>query len=450
MKHTSKDQDVKTSRRTFLKTTGAVAAGLALAGPAAAQQSKEPLALSGGPKTVTFPGDKMAAATKWPRFGDAEKKAVCDVLDLSCGEVYRDLPLLEKEWKEYHKVPYVKAHMNGSSALNSMFFALNLPPGSEILVPSYTFFATILPMRYFGCVPIFIDINPRTACFDLDYAAKHMTKDTKAMVPMHSWGLPCDMDQICDFAKEKGLIVCEDAAHAHGASLKDKKTGAWGQMSIFSLQATKPLPAIEGGIGMYQTQEYYERAAAYGHYEDPPKFPKDSPYRAYEGTGFGQKYRIHPVAAVLARKQLAVLDERNAGVVRRVRQLNDRLTQLPGLAEPFCRPEIKRVYYSNNMLFLDEAKAGITRGQLLKALQAEGVSASSGAYPEQHRYKIYSEEKWWHHKPVIPDVLPGTAQVNKSCVYLPLFYEDVPELIEQYGKAFEKVWAHREDVAKIS
>ncbi|MFH1742886.1 MAG: DegT/DnrJ/EryC1/StrS family aminotransferase, partial [bacterium] len=339
---------------------------------------------------------------------------------------------------------YSKAHNNGTSTLTSMFFALDLPPGSEIMVPSYTFFATILPMRFFEYVPIFIDLNPRTACFDLEYAAKHLTKNTKAMVPMHSWGLPCDMDEICAFAKEHGLIVCEDAAHAHGASLQGKKMGAWSDIAIFSFQATKPLPAIEGGMGNYQTREYYERAAAFGHYEDPPKFPEDSPYRKYNGTGFGQKYRIHPIAAVLARKQLAVLDERNADVRRRIHELNSRITQLPGLSEPFCRKDAERVYYSNNMLFLDEAKAGITREALLKALKAEGVSAGSGAYPEQHKFTIYSEEKWWHHKPDVPKSLPGTEQVNRSCIYLPVLYEDLPEVTDQYVSAFEKIWAHRD------
>ncbi|HOE12903.1 MAG TPA: DegT/DnrJ/EryC1/StrS family aminotransferase [bacterium] len=440
----------KRSRRTFLKSSGVAAAGLALGGytgKAIAQSANETLALNGGPKAVTFPSDRLSAATKWPRFGDVEKQAVWEIMDRSVGDVYNDLPVLEKEWCEYNKVPFAKAHCNGSSTLTSMFFALDLPPGSEIMVPSYTFFATILPMRFFQYVPIFIDLNPRTACFDLEYAAKHLTKNTKAMVPMHSWGLPCDMDEICKFADEKGLIVCEDAAHAHGASLKGKKMGAWGQIAIFSFQASKPLPAIEGGMGCYQTREYYERAAAFGHYEDPPKFPEDSPNRKYDGTGYGQKYRIHPIAAALARTQLAVLDERNAGVRKRIRELNDRITQLPGLSEPFCRKDVERVYYANNMILLDEAKAGITRETLLKALKAEGVWAGSGAYPEQHKYKIYSEEKWWHHKPVIPETLPGTEQVNRSCIYLPILYEDLPEVNEQYAKAFEKVWANRDKLS---
>lgn len=448
------------SRRAFLRNTGAAAAGAAVGGCAtsggaktqsaasAAALRREPLAMDGGPKSVSFPDNVLSAATKWPRFGEAEKQAVWEVLDLTAGTVYRDLPILEEEWRAYHDVPYAKAHLNGTSTLTSMFFALDLPPGSEIMVPSYTFFATIVPMRFFGYVPIFIDIDPRTACFDLEHAKKMLTPKTKAMIPMHSWGLPCEMDHICAFAKEHGLVVCEDAAHAHGASMQGKKMGAWGDMAIFSFQATKPLPAIEGGMGTYQTREYYERAAAFGHYEDPPKFPEDSPYRKYHGTGFGQKYRIHPIAAVLARKQLEVLDERNAGVRARVQALNARLTQLPGLSEPYCREDMERVHYSVNMLFLDEKKAGFTRAQVLKALQAEGVRASSGAYPEQHKFNIYSEEQWWHHKPNVPESLPGCEEVNRSCIYLPLLYEDLPELHEQYVRAFEKVWAHRREVAK--
>ena len=202
-------------------------------------------------------------------------------------------------------------------------------------------------------------------------------------------------------------------------------------------------------MGMYQTREYYERAAAFGHYEDPPKFPEDSPYRRYHGTGFGQKYRIHPLAAALARQQLKGLDQRNAEIAAQVRRLNDRLVQLPGLSEPYCRPDQQRVYYSVNMLFLNEAKARFARAALCKALQAEGVEASPGTYPEQHQFAIYSEAKWWHHPPEVPKVLPGCAQVNRDCVYLPLWRADVGELVDQYVKAFEKVWAHGQELAKL-
>jgi dTDP-4-amino-4,6-dideoxygalactose transaminase len=314
-------------------------------------------------------------------------------------------------------------------------------------VPSYTFFSACLAMRFFGLVPVFIDIDPKTACFDLEDAKRKLTPQTKAVEAMDSWGLPCEMDRIGDWAKEKGLILLEDAAHAHGASMQGKKMGTWGAMGIYSFQTSKVLPAVEGGMGMYQTRQYYERAAAFGHYEDPAKFPADSPVRAYEGTGFGQKYRMHPFAAALARQQLKGLDQTSAIVEKNVRAMNDRLTQLPGVTEPHCRSDQKRAYYNANMLFIDFKKLGFSRDTLLKALKAEGVRVSIWDYPEQHKLKIYSEAKWWHHPPRIPESMPGNAYVNANHVFLPLIYGEAPALVEQYGKAFEKVWAHRTELA---
>ncbi|HXI38368.1 MAG TPA: DegT/DnrJ/EryC1/StrS family aminotransferase [Bryobacteraceae bacterium] len=427
------------SRRIFVQATGAAMAGFAMADP------RETLAVSGGPKSVTFPVGQQQALFKWPRYGPAEKKALHDLIDT--GKFYEELPLFESEWKAYTRAPFVKAHMNCSSALTSMYFALDLEPGSEIMVPSYTFFATCLAMRFFGYVPVFVDVDPNTVCFDLEDARRKLTPRTRALMVMHSWGLPCEMDRIAQYAKEKGLILLEDAAQAHGAAMQGRMMGTWGAMGAYSFQLSKVMPTVEGGIGMYQNREYFERAAAFGHYEDPGKFAADSPVRPYEGTGFGQKYRMHPFAAAVARQQLRGLEERGALVAANVRRLNDRLIQLPGLREPRCRPDQKRAYYYGNMLLVDPAKAGISRDALLKALRAEGVRATMWEYPEQHRLKIYSEAKWWHHEPVIPSAMPGNQQVNGNHIFLPLMHGEASELIEQYGKAFEKIWAHRSELA---
>ena len=435
------------SRRTFLKTSGVAVAGLATADYGFAAPKTETLAASGGAKTVTFPEAEQTVLTRWPRYGEDEKQAICTLLDNN--KFYEELPLFEKEWKEYTKAPFVKAHMNGSSALTSMYFALDLPPGSEVMVPSYTFFSACLALRFFGLVPIFVDIDPKTACFNLEDAKRKLTPRTRAVEAMHSWGLPCEMDRISEWAKEKGLILLEDAAHAHGASMQGRKLGTWGAMGIYSYQTSKVMPAVEGGMGMYQTREYYERAAAFGHYEAPAKFPENSPVRAYHDTGFGQKYRMHPLAAALARQQLKRLDGVNETVGRNVRALNDRLTQLDGITEPRCRSDQTRVYYHANMLFIDFKKLGLARDKLVKALKAEGVRASFWDYPEQHKLKIYSEAKWWHHAPIIPASMPGNAWVNTNHIFVPVLYDDAPELIGQYVKAFEKVWAHRAEIAQL-
>lgn len=439
-------QNSTNSRRTFVQAGGAALTAAALAAPSKA--AVESLALTGGEKSVLVPESRQLALSRWPRYGAKEKQALHDLIDNN--KFYEELPAFEKEWQQYTRAPFVKAHMNASSALTSMYFALDLPPGSEIMVPSYTFFSTCLAMRFFGAVPIFIDIDPKTACFDLEDAKRKLTPRTKAVVAMHSWGLPCEMDKISSWAREKGLIVLEDAAHAHGAEMQGRKVGTWGEMGVVSFQASKVMPTVEGGMGMYQKREYFERAAAFGHYEDPVKFPADSPVRAYEGTGFGQKFRMHPFAAAVGRVQLRQLDDINALASRNIRSVNDRLTQLPGLAEPVCRADQKRVYYYMNMLLLDEKKAGLKRDVLLKALQAEGVRATIWDYPEQHRLKIYSEAKWWHHAPTIPPSMPGNQQVNKTHIFLPIPYGDADELHNQWVKAFEKIWAHRKELGKQS
>jgi len=436
-------REAQATRRKFLKSAGAIATGV-LGGQTVARAS-ETLAVFGGSPTVTYSASQHAQVSRWPLYGTEEEQATIEFLR---NPGYGPVAALEKEWKAFLQVPHVRAHCNGTSALASMFFALDLPPGSEIMVPSYTFFATIVPMRLFGLVPVFVDIDPRTLNFDVEDAKRRLTKNTKAVLPVHWMGLPCDMDDIAAFAKEHGLIVLEDAAHAHGASLKGKPMGAWGRMAIFSYQMTKPLPGIEGGMGVYQRAEDYERATAFGQYDLVGGFPADSPYRKYDGTGLGLKLRMHPVAAVLARVQLRSLNQRNAAGVEQVRRLNDRLVQLPALFEQRTRPDAKRLYYSSNMLFLDETKAGVSRAALVKALQAEGVKARAYSYRLQHKCPLYQEEKWWHHPPTIPE-LPGSEEANRTAIALPYFTSQAPELIEQYASAFEKVWGHRKELANL-
>lgn len=422
------------TRRTFL---AAGAAGLA---------ARETLALDGGTPAVTIPAARQSELSRWPRYGDEEKRALLEMLDSQ--RFYQEIPVLEEDLKRHLGVPYAKAHMNCTSSLISAFFAIDLPRGSEVMAPSYTAWATTAPLHLFGLVPLFIDINPRTMTFDLEDARRKLNGRVKAVVPMHSFGNPCDMDEICAFAREHGLVVVEDAAQAQGASLKGKQVGTWGQIGCFSFQTSKILPTIEGGAGVYQTRDLYERATMFGNYELPASFPEDSPYRTYAGTGMGPKFRIHPLAAAIARRQLPKIDTLNELVDRQVKQLTDRLVDLPGLSRPYTRPDAKRVYWTGHMLFIDEVKAGCPKEKLVKALQAEGVRVLPGKYDEQHRYRLYSEAKWWHHPVQIPEELPGTTQVNKTSIKLPVFYEEAEELIEQYVKAFEKVWGKRSELAR--
>ncbi|HOD51795.1 MAG TPA: DegT/DnrJ/EryC1/StrS family aminotransferase [Candidatus Hydrogenedentes bacterium] len=439
-----------TKRRTFIKAAGALGVGLYLGGavkgrPALAAQGKnEALALNGGPKAVTA---ELGNATKWPLYGEEEIQAVSELLR-SPG--YGPIAEFEEAWKAYHECPYVKAHCNGTSALTSMMFALELPPGSEVLVPDFSTWFPVVPMRFFELVPVFVDADPRTMNISVEDCKRRLTSKTRAIMPVHWYGLPCDMDDICAFAQEHDLQVVEDASHAHGARVKGTLVGNWGRMAGFSLQTGKPLPSIEGGIANYKDRGDYERAVTYGNYDLPRTFPEDSPYRKYQGTAFGSKLRMHPASAILARIQLKGLDERNTAGVAQIRRMNDRLMQLPGLTEQYVRPDVERVFYANNPMFIDEKKAGMSRAAAVKALQAEGVSVGEYTWTLLHSYPIFQEDKWWRHMPVLPEEgsVPGCDEINRKAIHLPYWTSDQPELIDQYVAAFEKVWAHRDELGK--
>jgi perosamine synthetase len=443
----TKKFDTQSTRRTFIQSAGMLGAA-AVAGAGASRTASaakaETLAVNGGPKAVTA---SASGATKWPLYGDEEIDAVVKLLK---SPNYGPVAEFEDAWKEFHGCPHAKAHCNGTSALTSLLFALDFPPGSEILVSDYSTWFPLVPMRFFGLVPVLVDCKPDTMNIDLEDCKRRLTKKTRAIMPVHWYGMPCEMVDIDNFAKEHDLSVIEDASHAHGARVEDKLIGNWGRMAGFSFQASKPLPAIEGGMGMYKDQGDYERATIYGNYDLPRTFPENSPYRKYQGTAFGSKLRIHPASAILARIQLGGLDERNKKSVAQVRHLNDQICQLPGLTEQYAGPGIDRVYYSKNFLFIDEKKAGMSRSTVVKALQAEGVDVAEYSLKLQHTYPFYREKKWWSHLPVLPKEgsLPGCEEANRKAIQVALFTSDKPELNEQYAKAFEKVWAHRKELGK--
>lgn len=447
MKNKSNKSEKTENRRTFIKSSGLVTAGLVFTPPlisiggAGTGRFQETLALNGGPKTVTASHDD---STTWPRYGAEEEKAVLEVLK---NPSYKPNDVFEEAWKKRFNLQYCKAHFNGTSAITAMFFALKLPPGSEIMVPCATFWATITPMRFFGLVPIFVDINPVSLNFDLEDARKKLTKNTKAIFPVHIGGMPADIDKMEEFCKEKGLILLEDSCHAHGASLKGRAMGTWGRMACFSFQASKPLPSIEGGMGNYKEKEDYERATMLGHYEFAEKLSAGSNYSKYS-YGLGMKLRMHPMAAALATSQLAKLDKRNAILKAQVRKLNDVITKFPGIYEQQNRSDVDRVYYGPNRLYFNEKEAGFSRDAFIKALSAEGVSIRASGAQFLAKNPLYHEAEWWHHLPVIADRFPGVEDREKRGLQVPYFTREMPELNAQYIKAFEKVWAHRKELGK--
>ena len=387
----------------------------------------EKLAIDGGEKAITL---DQTEANKWPPLGEEEFAAVKRVMQMP--DFYEEAYTLEEEFKDYIGSRYALAHNNGTAAIHAAFFALGIGPGDEVITPSYTYWATCMPILTWGGIPVFAEVDPETCNIDPEDIKRRITSRTKAIIVVHLWGLPCEMDEIMEIARRYNLKVIEDAAHAHGAEYKGKKVGAIGDIGCFSFQASKLMVGIEGGMLVTNNQGYYERAMALGHYRRLNNLPSESFYRKYYATCFGFKYRIHPLAAAIARVQLKHLDERNKKRNENIEYLDAKLDDLPGIRTFKTPSYMKRVYYQHEIV-LEEEKLRVSKEKVIEALRAEGAEVSGERYPLQHQQPIYKE------KNIPVEHLPVTERIRDKILSLPTFPQADFDLLDQYAEAFRKV-----------
>ena len=416
------------------------------------------LAINGGEKAVTL---DQTEALKWPQFGDEDFEAVKRVMQMPDYSFYEEAYRFEEEFKNYSGSKYVLAHNNGTSAIHSALFALGIGPGDEVITPSLTFWASTMQILSCNAIPVFAEVNPETLNIDLQDFEKKITPQTKAIVVVHLCGLPCAIDEIMDIAQKYNIKVIEDAAHSHGAEYKGKKIGTIGDIGCFSFQATKLLPAIEGGLLITDNREYYERAVTLGHYERLPGLPEDSRYRKFSHTCFGYKYRIHPLAAAIIRVQLKHLDERNKQRNENHEYLDSELGKIKGIETIKSPPDVKRTYYCYRIKYKSEQLGGLEREKFIAALQAEGVEVTTERYELLHLQPIFQEADMWgkgcpwncqHVKRKVTynqGDLPVTEKLHQELLALPTFPQAKKDLLDQYINTFKKVVENVDEVRKI-
>lgn len=415
----------------------------------AAAMSKSSLpAILGGRPAVTL---DATAANRWPILTAEDECAVLEVLrhgNLSTHPVIREL---ERDYARFAGVPHALAHCNGTAALLAAFFAIGLQPGDEVLVPSATFWASVLPMLWLGAVPVFCESEPARLGLDPADAERRITPRTRAMVVVHLWGMPSRMTELRALADRHGLKIVEDAAHAHGAEWRGEKCGALGDVSVFSLQSGKLAPAGEGGIFLCRDERHFERAACLGDITRIIELPGAA--RRFAATGFGMKTRIAPLSAAVARGQLRHLPARNERRNASVIYLSRRLEPL-GLHTFLAPGHLRRVYFEF-IVRHDEARLPLPRDLLVAALRAEGCEVSAPRYPLLHQQPFFTEG---HFAEILrastgpapiyrPEALPLTEAGNATLLKLPSFPSAEKELLDQYAEAFEKVAAHAGEIA---
>ncbi len=421
---------------------------------------KEELALLGGRKAVRRTKE-LARASRWPVFTKEEKNAVTSAL--SGANLYAETPKLEQEARDYFGTKHVLATNNGTSAIHSAYFAAGVGPGDEVITSAYTWHLQVSQILALHAIPVFCDIDPRSACIDPEDIERKISRRTKAIAVVHPMGAIAPMNEIMRIARKHGIPVVEDCSHAHGASYKGRKVGTIGDVGCFSLQAAKLLTAIEGGLMITNNEEYYERACLLGHYERIPQL-KAAKYRRYYDpekdeapTCFGFKYRMHPLAAAIARIQLRRLDERNEVRARNMDKLATMLAAVGGevFKPPCSAPGSKRAWFSACycQYFADEA--GVPRKRFIEALCAEGLPASGGrtGYLPIYWNPLYEKRAgmWGKGYPFdAPYVRRKITYERGICkeaetywtrtVGLPVLHQPVsPELIGQMAHAVDKV-----------
>jgi len=354
------------------------------------------------PTAALPPTDHDAA---WPRLGPEEEAAVLDVLrsgDLSLHGVTREL---EADYAARCGRRWALGHANGTAALLAAFWALDLEPGSEVLVPSATHWASAVPMLWAGLVPVFCESEPERLGLNPADAARRVTPRTRALVYTHLWGVPADVAGLRALARERGLLTIEDASHAHGATWRGRPCGALADLSVFSLQTGKLAPAGEGGVLLGDDPALHERAVLLG---DVMRILElDGPGRRFGGTSFGVKTRLAPLSAAVARAQLRRLDAFNADCRRDLGPFAARLAEL-GLET--CA-DSERVYFEL-LARCDPARTGRTADELVAALRERGCQVARPRYPLLHQAPLFVEGAYRR-------VLRAETAIDYAAVALP-------------------------------
>jgi perosamine synthetase len=423
---------------------------------------KKRLAIAGGKPAVD-----AGSIKPWPVLDKRDREAVLRVFENGylCGPDAPEVKALEKEWSHYTGKKHCLTTSSGTAALHMALAALRIGPGDEVIVPAYTFLASASCVLHAGAIPVFVDIDRKTYNIDPALIEEKITGNTRAVIPVHLHGLPCDIDAVLKVAEKHSLYVIEDACQAHGAEYRGRKTGSFGDLAAFSLNSSKNLSAGEGGLLITDNDEYYMRASMLRMFGD--EIDDETKLRVYNASILGYMYRNQELPAALARSQLERLDEYNDLRIRNCDILSEGLAGIKGVNPPL-RPEgYRHVYWMYVVEFYPE-DAGVImppdkfRSACEKALFAEGVQVGQWQtmpVPAQDLFQTkmgYSGSGYpWNFskrgKKVIyraGDYPNALDLCERYTVVAGVHPPNGPALMEGYVEAFDKVFSDLDTVIK--
>lgn len=368
-------------RRDFLQASMSGAAAYALGGamrtaPTIATAAASPAMTGGDPvRTASFPS--------WPVFEGNDEEAWKDVLEARNWFRFNGgaVSAFEEQYAELMGSRHCLATANGTSALYASLNALEVGPGDEVLVPPYTFEATINVVLLQFALPVFVDTDRQSMQIDAQKINDAITENTRCIMPVHLGGLPADMDTILEVSENRDVPVIEDACQAHMAEWRGRKVGSLGDMGCFSFQVSKNLPSGEGGAILTDRDDLMERAFAF-HSNGRAWDQASTPSNSYNGANL----RMTEFQGTLLQAQMERLEEQSQRRESNAAYLTERLEQIPGITPAKMYEGATRNGYHLYMFRYDsEAFQGLSRNRFRQALHAEGIPNSGGYSPQYNQ-----------------------------------------------------------------
>ncbi|MDM8532058.1 DegT/DnrJ/EryC1/StrS family aminotransferase [Anaerolineales bacterium HSG25] len=324
-----------------------------------------------------------------PTLGGREAEYLMDCVESNwISSAGKYIPQFEQQFAAEAGAKYGIACLNGTIALHLALAALDLQPDDEVILPTFTMIATINAITYVGAKPVLIDSEPDTWNMDVNQLADKITPRTKAIIPVHTYGHPVDMDPLMEIANQHGILVFEDAAEAHGAEYKGRRTGSLGHAGVFSFYANKIITTGEGG--MITTND--EKLARLTENLRDHAFSSE---RHFWHKYVGFNYRMTNLQAAVGLAQVEQMDtfinsrRRNAALYSRL------LSEIPGIITPPETEHVKNVFWMYSILVNDEF--GMTRDGLRTFLAKHGIETRTFFIPMHLQpiyYKAYKGQRY--------------------------------------------------------
>ena len=353
------------------------------------------LALLGGTplRTTPFP--------RHPVVGEEEKKAVLDVLErgelstfiAAPGRYFNggtNIKEFERRFAAHHDVAHAVAFNSATAALHAAVVAVGVEPGQEVIATPYSFTSSATCALMHNAIPVFADIEDDIFCLDPRAVERVISPLSKAVIPVHLFGHPADMDAFMALGRRHGLKIIEDCAQAPGARYKGRLAGTIGDCGIFSFTENKNITTGEGGMLITNDDAIAEAARMVRNHGE--MVVEGQKVRTYSPSMLGWNYRLTEMEAAFGIVQFGRMDRLNAARQELADYLTSKLTGIPGLAPPVVRPSCSHVYYIYAMKY-DAARTGIPRATFVKALAAEGIPFGAGYVPPLYLTPLYHENR---------------------------------------------------------